>query len=122
MRYYGGKSKLLEFLSAGVSKTGINHGSVFCDLFTGTTSVARYFKQKGYTVYANDFMEFSYSLARTYIQNNTYPPFMMGMRKDVPGSSGSSERIYESVNLSNNLKPEKRFIYRNCYSDGARSQ
>lgn len=34
MRYYGGKSKLLDFLGATVSKTGINHGSIFCDLFS----------------------------------------------------------------------------------------
>jgi len=29
MRYYGCKTKLLDFLSEGVTKTGINHGSVF---------------------------------------------------------------------------------------------
>ncbi|MBA4320207.1 MAG: hypothetical protein C0412_17560 [Flavobacterium sp.] len=45
MRYYGCKEKLLDFIESGVEKTGINHGSVFCDLFSGTTSVARYFKK-----------------------------------------------------------------------------
>jgi len=29
MRYYGCKTKLLDFLSEGVTETGINHGSVF---------------------------------------------------------------------------------------------
>lgn len=39
MRYYGCKTKLLDFLSEGVTETGINYGSVFCDLFSGTTAV-----------------------------------------------------------------------------------
>jgi len=39
VRYYGCKTKLLDFLSEGVTGTGINHGSVFCDLFSGTTAV-----------------------------------------------------------------------------------
>lgn len=29
MRYYGCKTKLLDFLSEGVMETGINHGSIF---------------------------------------------------------------------------------------------
>ena len=57
MRYYGCKDKLLDFLAAGVAKTGINHGSSFCDLFSGTTTVAKHFKRKGYTVIANDMLE-----------------------------------------------------------------
>jgi len=35
---YGCPTRLLDFLSEGVTKTGINHGSVFCDLFSGTTA------------------------------------------------------------------------------------
>jgi adenine-specific DNA methylase len=31
---------LLDFLSEGVTETGINHGSVFCDFFSGITAVA----------------------------------------------------------------------------------
>jgi len=36
---YGCPTKLLDFLSEGVTETDINHGSVFCDFFSGTTSV-----------------------------------------------------------------------------------
>ncbi|MHC2995425.1 MAG: hypothetical protein IBV53_08000 [Candidatus Atribacteria bacterium] len=38
MRYYGCPTKLLEFLSEGVIKTGINHDSIFWCLFSGTTA------------------------------------------------------------------------------------
>lgn len=120
MRYYGGKSRLLDFLNEAISKTNINHGSIFCDLFAGTTLVARYFKEKGYTVYANDFLEFSYSLARTYIQNNNYPSFS-GLRKFVPDIGRSCENIYHVVDFLNKLKPEKGFIYRNYCPGGTKN-
>lgn len=42
MRYYGCKTKLLDFLSEGVTKTGINHYSIFCDLFSGTAAVVNF--------------------------------------------------------------------------------
>ncbi|MEW6201408.1 MAG: DNA adenine methylase [bacterium] len=120
MRYYGCKSKLLDFLSEGVAKTGINSGAVFCDLFSGTTTVARYFKQKGYTVYANDFLEFSYSLARTYIKNNDYPLFE-GLHGIVTGVNGSVDNINKIIEYLNKLKPLKGFIYRNYCPDGTKN-
>jgi len=120
MRYYGGKSKLLNFLSAVVSKTGINHGSIFCDLFSGTTSVARHFKEKGYTVYANDFLELSYSLARAYIQKNDYPSFC-GLRNFIPNMNRSHKNIHSIIEFLNRLKPAKGFIYRNYCPGGTKN-
>jgi len=120
MRYYGCKSKLLDFLSEGVAKTGINSGAIFCDLFSGTTTVARYFKQKGYTVYANDFLEFSYSLARTYIKNNDYPLFE-GLHGIVTGVNGSIDNIKRVIEYINNLKPLKGFIYENYCPAGTKN-
>ena len=75
MRYYGGKEKLLDLIEIGVKKTELNHGAKFVDLFAGTTIVAQHFKKKGYTVIANDFLEFSYALAKTYIELNEEPKF-----------------------------------------------
>ena len=117
MRYYGCKRKLLDFISEGVTRTGINGGSVFCDLFSGTTTVAKYFKQKGFTVYANDFLEFSYSLARAYIQNNNYPKFK-GLKHIVPGLNGSEQNIATVIPFLNNLRPKKGFIYKNYCPGG----
>lgn len=120
MRYYGCKSKLLDFLSEGVAKTGINSGAIFCDLFSGTTTVARHFKQKGYTVYANDFLEFSYSLARAYIKNNDYPLFE-GLHGVVTGVNGSINNISKVVEYLNNLKPLNGFIYKNYCPGGTKN-
>ena len=121
MRYYGCKTKLLDFLSDGVAKTGINHGSVFCDLFSGTTTVARHFKQKGYTVYANDFLEFSYSLARAYIKNNSHPSFS-GLKKIVSGVNGHpSENLSIVIDYLNSLSSIKGFIYKNYCPGGTKN-
>ena len=117
MRYYGCKTKLLDFISKAISDTGINHGSVFCDLFSGTTVVAKHFKKAGFTVYANDFLEFSYSLARAYIQNNCYPRFR-GLKKIVPGLNSSEENITKVITFLNNLKPRKGFVYKNYCPGG----
>jgi adenine-specific DNA methylase len=120
MRYYGCKNKLLDFLSDIVAKIGINSGAIFCDLFTGTTTVARHFKQKGYTVYANDFLEFSYSLARAYIQNNHYPLFE-GLHGVVTGVNGSINNVNIVIEYLNNLKPLKGFIYKNYCPTGTKN-
>jgi adenine-specific DNA methylase len=112
MRYYGGKTKLLDFISEAVAQTGINHGSVFCDLFSGTTAVAKHFKKAGYIVYANDFLKFSYVLAHAYIQNNHYPGFR-GLRTTVPELNGSEENITKVITFLNQVKPKRGFIYKN---------
>ncbi len=35
-------------------------GKTFCDIFTGTTVVAKYFKRLGFNIIANDIMTYSY--------------------------------------------------------------
>jgi adenine-specific DNA-methyltransferase len=119
MRYYGCKEKLLDFIAKGVYETGINHGSIFCDLFTGTTAVAKYFKKKGYTVYANDFLNFSYCLAKAYIESKKYPSFS-GLREIIPGlnSSIAVNRVVEYLNC---LKPINGFIYKNYCPGGTQN-
>jgi adenine-specific DNA methylase len=112
MRYYGCKNRLLDFLEEGVEKTGINHGSSFCDLFSGTTTVAQHFKKRGFTVFANDIMEFSYAIARTYIKNNQYP-FFKGLKGRVAGVNGRRENIIKVIEYLNNLPPLEGFIYKN---------
>lgn len=120
MRYYGCKNRLLDFLEIGVVETGINHGAVFCDLFSGTTTVAKHFKKKGYAVIANDILEFSYALARAYIKNNKYPLFK-GLKGLVEGVNGSVENILRIVDYLNNLRPIEGFIYKNYCPGGTKN-
>lgn len=117
MRYYGCKNRLLDFLEEGVAETGLNRGSSFCDLFSGTTVVAQFFKKKGYAIIANDILEFSYALARTYIKNNKYPLFK-GLKGTVEGVNGCVENIIKVIDYLNNLPPLKGFIYKNYCPGG----
>lgn len=121
MRYYGCKERLLDFIEKGVVKTGINHGSVFCDLFSGTTSVSKFFKTKGFTIYSNDMLEFSYSIARAYIQNNFYPEFK-GLRGIVSGLNGSEKNVQLVVDYLNGLPLIKGFIYKNYCPEGTKGK
>lgn len=57
MRYLGNKTKLLDFINGVIEKYGIE-GETFADLFSGTSSVGDFFKDK-YTIIANDYMGFA---------------------------------------------------------------
>jgi len=116
MRYYGCKTKLLSYIEEVVTGLPLKKDSIFFDLFSGTTAVGQHFKKLGYTVYANDFLEFAYSLAYTNIRTNTIPGFRnLKLKQDVidylnniPGKigfitknyapHGKNERKYLSIN------------------------
>jgi len=73
MRYIGGKSLLLENIKEVIDKHA-NGAISFCDIFSGTSVVARYFKQ-WYETYSNDVLYFSYCLQRATIENPSKPKF-----------------------------------------------
>ena len=77
MRFYGNKTKLLGFIEDVISKTTSKDpkGLSFYDAFTGTTSVAQHFKKLGYEVYASDFLNLSYTLAKAHIELDHVPQF-----------------------------------------------
>ena len=114
MRYYGGKDKLLGLIEIGVNKTELNHGAKFVDHFTGTTVVAQHFKKKGYTVIANDFLEFSYALAKTYIELNQEPRFLK-LKKYLGVNHIDQNHV---IDYLNNLLPKKSFIFKNYCPEG----
>ncbi|MDR1886196.1 MAG: Dam family site-specific DNA-(adenine-N6)-methyltransferase [Synergistaceae bacterium] len=74
MRYIGGKSQLLGDIEAVINKNASGRESVFCDIFSGTGSVARYFKPR-YEVHSNDILHFSYVIQKATIENNAKPLF-----------------------------------------------
>lgn len=114
MRYYGGKDKLLGLIEVGVKKTELNHGAKFVDLFTGTTVVAKYFKKMGYTVVANDFLEFSYSLAKAYIELSEEPKFLK-LKKYLGVSQIDKNYV---IGYLNNLSLKKSFIFNHYCPEG----
>ncbi len=113
MRYYGCKDKLLPFIEKAVNKTRLYDGAKFVDLFTGTTVVAKHFKKLGYTVIANDNLEFCHALAKAYIELSEYPKFS-GLRNLISKTKLSGDYPHEKIiNYLNNLEPEQGFIYSN---------
>lgn len=74
MRFIGSKSLLVESIEKVLDENIVDEASSFCDIFSGTASVGRYFKRK-YEVISNDIMYFSYVLQMATIKNNEMPKF-----------------------------------------------
>lgn len=74
MRYIGSKQALLDRLSFEINLRAPKSG-VFCDLFSGSAAVARYFKKRNYKIISNDIMHFSYFLQAATIDLNSKPDF-----------------------------------------------
>lgn len=98
MRFIGCKENLLQLIDHVLMDNGIQHGT-FADLFTGTTTVARHYKRRGFRVITGDTLYFSYVFQRAYIKVNTCPPFE-GLREsgilkdlDVAGGYGSLDPL-----------------------------
>jgi adenine-specific DNA methylase len=116
MRYYGAKTKLLPFIESIVKKTGVNGTSNFVDLFSGTSAVGRHFKKLGYTVLSNDTLEFSYALAKTYIELNEEPEF--NKLKSYLKLKNGNENLFDYLNK---LKTRKEgFMFENYSPNGGR--
>lgn len=73
MRFIGCKTLLLDNIKAVVDEKA-PEAKTFCDIFSGTSTVARYFKQ-WYEVYSNDLLYFSYVLQRGTIECDSIPDF-----------------------------------------------
>lgn len=73
MRYIGSKLSLLPQLDAAISERKTK-GGVFCDIFSGTGVVGRYFKNR-FPVISNDFLYFSHVLQFARISLNEKPDF-----------------------------------------------
>lgn len=116
MRYYGCKTKLLPFIEDAVKKTGVNKSSTFVDLFSGTSAVGKHFKKLGFTVYANDNLEFAYVLAKTFIELNNEPKFNK-LKKEL-SLNGDIQTIIDYLNSLQ--KFEEGFIYQNYSPNGDR--
>lgn len=117
MRFIGNKTQLLKNIKEVVDKH-TNDATSFCDIFSGTASVARFFKQ-WYEVYSNDLLYFSYCLQKATIENPCKPTFAR-----LFSSIGISDPINHFNNTPTedmeNLETEKRFFQNNYSPHGGR--
>lgn len=74
MRYIGNKTNLLDNINQVIKDNCTGKEQIFCDLFSGTSSVARYFKNR-YKIISNDMLYCSYVLQKATILNNAIPKF-----------------------------------------------
>ena len=74
MRYIGCKTNLLSEIDSFLDANIRTVQKSFCDIFSGTTAVARYFKNR-YKIISNDILYFSYVMQKAYIENNKMPLF-----------------------------------------------
>ena len=74
MRYIGSKSNLLKNIENCISTNIAIKQETFCDIFSGTGIVSRYFKPQ-YEIISNDSLFFSYIIQKALIENNTTPTF-----------------------------------------------
>ena len=81
MRYIGNKTRLLSFIQRTAETIGLAKGSMH-DAFSGTASVGRAFKARGWRVASSDIMTYSYVFQRAYVVAQRSPSFA-GLRAGV---------------------------------------
>lgn len=111
MRFLGNKTRMLSNIDSFIKKHKIT-GKIFCDLFTGSASVADHYKDK-YQIIANDMLESSVTIARAKIENGTMPEFdNFKKEKEVDIFTYLNELYYQPN--------ERSFIYNNYSPKGGR--
>lgn len=75
MRFIGSKAHLLEKIDQVILEHATGRETIFCDIFSGTGVVARYFKPR-YEIHSNDILYFSYVIQKATVENNKKPVFL----------------------------------------------
>lgn len=112
MRFIGCKTLLLDNIKQVIDEKAPNAKSL-CDIFSGTATVARYFKQ-WYEVYSNDLLYFSYVLQRGTVENDEVPKFERLQKEfgiDDPISYFNEMSLSEMEKL-----PQERRFFQNTYA------
>ncbi|MDR3049372.1 MAG: Dam family site-specific DNA-(adenine-N6)-methyltransferase [Elusimicrobiota bacterium] len=105
MRFIGSKANLLNNISKVINENTNGKEKIFCDLFSGTSAVSRFFKPN-YTVISNDILYFPYVISKGVIENNKTPLFLK-LKKNG---------ILNPLDYLENLKFEKKSIKNNFIS------
>ena len=92
MRYLGNKTRLVPFILDAVESLGIE-GSVACDPFAGTASVATALKREGWAVHAGDLLASSYALQVSRVALDRTPAFPGELFHEDAGQSVSYGRV-----------------------------
>ena len=104
MRFIGCKSLLLKNIHDVINKH-VTEASTFCDIFSGTGTVGRYFKQFQ-EVYSNDLLFFSYIIQKATIELDFQPTFLklkdkLGIIDPIDYFNSLDDSELEKLSVSN---------------------
>ena len=115
MRYIGNKENIIDKIYNILLSNNVT-GKRFFDFFSGTTSVARFYKNLDYQVQSSDVMYMSYCLQKAYIENNEEPSFEQ-LIPTLPHLHSISNLFATPLDLIvdylNRIPDVKGFIYHN---------
>ena len=111
MRFIGCKTLLLDNIKQVVDEKAPD-AETFCDIFSGTSVVARFFKQ-WYEVYSNDILYFSYVLQKATIEVDAMPDFF-GLRER--GITDPIAYFNDMPSEEMELLPQERRFFQNTYA------
>jgi adenine-specific DNA-methyltransferase len=109
MRFIGSKAALLSNIEAVINENTNGDARVFCDIFSGTGAVARYFKPR-FEMHSNDLLHFSYVLQKATVENNGVPDF--GRLKNI-GIADPFRFLEDTPIQAATLSDERFFITKN---------
>lgn len=122
MRYIGNKEKIIDKIYSILLSHNVV-GSSFYDFFSGTTNVARFYKDLGYEVQSSDVMYMSYCLQKAYIENNEEPLFkklLPNLPQNKINGNLFATPLETAVDYLNNIPDVKGFIYNNYTPEGTK--
>jgi adenine-specific DNA-methyltransferase len=90
VRYIGNKTKLLDFIGRVLDEHAVRDGHAF-DAFSGTATVGRFFKRRGFRVTTCDLMTYSFVLQRAYVELDRVPGYRRVLDADRDLSRRRSE-------------------------------
>ena len=117
MRYIGNKTRLLGFIRDVLDRRGIR-GGLAVDPFTGTASVARALKRRGFRVVAADILQFAHVFGRAYVQTAAVPSFER-LADELDGLPPTLEGVVAHLNR---IPPDPGFIHEHFSPAGAEGQ
>lgn len=115
MRYIGSKANLLTAIENCINTNVKVKQKTFCDIFSGTGVVARYFKPH-YKIISNDSLYFSYVIQKAFVENNISPTFS-NLKPLLEKPFYYLENT--ELNIKSNTFSEYNFIEENYSSSGA---
>ncbi|MGX3044997.1 DNA adenine methylase [Helicobacter sp. T3_23-1056] len=136
MRFIGNKENLIPKIYDFMQKCGIverkmadssdfgeaSSHKTFFDAFSGSASVGRFFKSKGFEVVSCDLLYFSYCLQMAYLGNNTKPNFenLDEILREIKTQNLLASPYQKVLRYLNNLEPKAGFIYENYAPSGSK--